>query len=563
MTHRATTEPQPHLRVWDSSNLSESFPGLVMPLTFSIARRGYQLAYQAQAYSAGMSWYDIEAHARMFDSMVAIFNGRMYYNLRSWYDFIALFPGSRNNQQFLDDQIATQGQAVRQPNRSTPLGRKLKFGARVAYRALFFSVEQNDFYRRFGRFEQAMAKLPEGGDFLTLLERYALVEQTIVPHFGRTVDNDFFVMVYHGWIKRLLRGLGTDADRTNLLGAMKGVASADQATALYDLAAQLRADHESRRLLEQSQFQALAQHLSGTEAEAHVHQYIQTFGHRFAGDQKIEAPNPTLEPAGVYRLMRAYVLLDPAELQQRQTQAQRQAARIERAVAQQLPALRRPIYRLLLSRLKHHLRLRERNRLLRGKAYGYLRELFPKVGQALVGEGKLADPADIFYLEISEIYGLAQGTLPVNDLPDRIESRRNAYKRYADMPMPVRFSTTGIPQAEQFQPPTTSDAKSLQGLVSSPGDVTGRVVVLDTPAIPDEPFDILVTSHTDPGWTPLIALAKGVIVEHGGLLSHAAIVTRELGIPSIISVANATKILKTGMTVRLNSKDSAVEILGV
>jgi pyruvate,water dikinase len=547
--------------VWDSSNLSESFPGLIMPLTFSIARRGYQLAYQAQAYSAGLSWYDIEAHARMFDSMVAIFNGRMYYNLRSWYDFIALFPGSHDNQQFLDDQIATQGEAIRRPDHPTPLSLKLKFGARVAYRALFFSVEQNDFYRRFARFEQAMANMSPESDFLTLLDRYALVEQSIVPHFGRTVDNDFFVMVYHGWIKRLLRGLGTDADRTNLLGAMKGVASADQATSLYDLAALLRADPESQRLLEQSNFQALAEHLSGTEAEVQAHHYIQTFGHRFAGDQKIESPNPTLEPAGVYRLMRPYVLLDPAELQQRQTQAQRQAVRVERAVAQKLPVFRRPLYRLLLSRLKHHLRLRERNRLLRGKAYGYLRELFPKVGQALVEEGILAAAGDIFYLEIGEIYGLAQGTLPVYDLPDRIEARRSAYERYAGVPTPVRFTTSGIPEPERFQPPAPAAAHSLPGLVSSAGDVTGRVVVLDTPRIPDTPFDILVTSHTDPGWTPLIALAKGVIVEHGGMLSHAAIVTRELGIPSLIGVEHATQILKTGMTVRLNSKQSRVEIL--
>lgn len=555
------TRPQDHLRVWDSSNISESFPGLVMPLTFSIAKRGYQLAYKAQAYSAGLSWYDIEARHRTFDSMIAIFNGRLYYNLRSWYDFISLFPGSRDNQQFLDDQIATQGNSVRQSSAPKPLGFKLKFGLRVAYRGVFFSREQNEFYRRFARFERDLAKLPAGGDFLSLLDRYAFIEQTIVPHFGRTVDNDFFVMLYHGWIKRLLRHSGTDTERTNLLGAMKGVASAEQAAALYELAAHLRQDPQALRWLQQSDFHSLHQHLSPA-LKSQVEHYINTFGHRFAGDQKIEAPNPTLEPAGVYRLMRPYVLLDPAGLQSRQSQATREAARIEQAVSDQLPLTTRPIYRLLLGRLKHHLRLREKNRLLRGKTYGYLRELFPKVGQALVGEGLLTDPADIFYLEIEELYALAQGGgLTANDLPSRIKSRRAAYERYAGISMPIRFNTTGIPTPEDFEPPATQPDKSLPGLVSSPGDVTGRVVVLDAPRIPDEPFDILVTSHTDPGWTPLIALAKGVIVEHGGMLSHAAIVTRELGIPSLIGVENATQVLKTGMTVRLNPHNSCVQIL--
>ena len=86
-------------------------------------------------------------------------------------------------------------------------------------------------------------------------------------------------------------------------------------------------------------------------------------------------------------------------------------------------------------------------------------------------------------------------------------------------------------------------------------------MVLSEPRIPKEPYDILVAKHTDPGWTPLIALAKGVIVEHGGKLSHAAIVTRELGIPSIIGVKNVTSILKTGMHVRINTQTSRVEII--
>ena len=132
--------------------------------------------------------------------------------------------------------------------------------------------------------------------------------------------------------------------------------------------------------------------------------------------------------------------------------------------------------------------------------------------------------------------------------------------------MPERFITTQMPSLEKVEATTSIDAptiakRALSGMVSSPGNVEGRVVVLSEPVIPDEPYDILVASHTDPGWTPLIALAKGVIVEHGGMLSHAAIVTRELGIPSIIGVENATNLIKTGMHVRINTQSSTVELL--
>jgi pyruvate,water dikinase len=216
--------------------------------------------------------------------------------------------------------------------------------------------------------------------------------------------------------------------------------------------------------------------------------------------------------------------------------------------------------------LKHHLRLREKNRLLRGKTYGYLRELFPKVGQALVDEGVIKAKDDIYYLQVEELYQLMQAALITNDLQDRIEKRRKAYKGFAKFDMPERFITKAIPSLEKVENISQPDKPTivqdiLPGLISSPGTIEGKVVVLSEPIIPKEPYDILVARHTDPGWTPLIALAKGVIVEHGGMLSHAAIVTRELGIPSIIGVKDITSILKTGMYVRINAQSSSVEIL--
>jgi len=195
-----------------------------------------------------------------------------------------------------------------------------------------------------------------------------------------------------------------------------------------------------------------------------------------------------------------------------------------------------------------------------------MRELFPKVGSALANEGLIESAQDIYYLQIEEVYQAMQGTVVVNDLRDRIRARKKAYLKYREIDMPERFITTSLPSLEKIEyvreveQPTTSKI-SIQGLISSPGTVEGKVLVLDEPVIPEEPYDILVARHTDPGWTPLIALAKGVIVEHGGMLSHAAIVTRELGIPSIIGVQNITSTLKTGMRVRINSQGSCVEIL--
>jgi phosphohistidine swiveling domain-containing protein len=559
-----------HLRLWDSSNIAESFPGIVLPLTFSIARHGYMLAYKSQAQAAGLSWYELEARHRTLDHMIGIFNGRLYYNLLNWYKFIALFPGSGRNQQFLDAQIATQGAAAYQESARRPRGFVAKFAWRVLYRTVFFGRELRHFYARFARFEAELARLPQVGDTQTLMKQYALIEQTIIPHFGRTVDNDFFVMTYHGWLKRLLdSALPGRPNHTSILGSITGVMSADQAFALYDLAGRLRHDAAALSLLRAGNHAALDEHLRGTPLARDLAAYIATYGHRFAEDQKIEVPNPTLEPGGLYRLLAAYVQLDATAVKHRLEASLAATRAAERGLAVRLDPLRRVAYRWLLARLKHHLRLREKNRLLRGKVYGYLRALFPKVGQALVAEGVLGRPDDVYYLEIDELFAIQEGAFVAGDLRGRVGERRRAYERYRDIPMPERFITQGLSalEAAAVPPPVPPAAgpstagKSLRGLISSPGTVEGRALVLTEPRIPDEPYDILVAAHTDPGWTPLIALAKGVIVEHGGLLSHAAIVTRELGIPSIIGVPDATRLIKTGMRVRINTQTAAVDLL--
>ena len=557
-----------HLRLWDSSNISESFPGIVLPLTFSIAKRGYLLGYKAQAYAGGLSWYELEAQHRNFDSMIGIFNGKMYYNLLSWYRYITLFPGSKKNQQFLDDQIATQGQAIYQVPGQLTLTNKIRYTLRLVYRVLFFKRELARFYNRFSDFEAKLKRMPQAGDSQLLMAQYAFIEQTIIPQFGRTLDNDFLVMTYHGLLKKLLNKWLPDqpVERNNIIGSIGGVMSAKQALSLYALAEKFREDAQAYELLKTSDYFSLDSYLQGSSLQEVIQEYIDVFGHRFAEDQKIESINPTLEQYGIYKLMEVYVQLDSAQIAKRLAKTTINSLSTEGNIKNQLRYDRRIIYSLLLRKLKHHLRLREKNRLLRGKVYGYMRELFPKVGQAFVDEGVIGKKDDVYYLQIEEIYQLMQGALITNDLADRVKARRKAYKDFANIDMPERFITKGLPSLEKVESVDTSITggmvkDTLSGLISSPGNVEGRVVVLSEPRIPKEPYDILVAKHTDPGWTPLIALAKGVIVEHGGMLSHAAIVTRELGIPSIIGVKNVTSILKTGMHVRINTQTSRVEII--
>ena len=116
------------------------------------------------------------------------------------------------------------------------------------------------------------------------------------------------------------------------------------------------------------------------------------------------------------------------------------------------------------------------------------------------------------------------------------------------------------------QPKSLNEQESVEQVLGgrgcTKGLIQGKIKVFKDYHLPEKiDFEIAVAKNTDPGWTPLLGLCKGLIIENGGILSHAAIVSRELGIPTIIGVKNATKLLKSGQTLKINGSNGNIEII--
>ncbi len=173
---------------------------------------------------------------------------------------------------------------------------------------------------------------------------------------------------------------------------------------------------------------------------------------------------------------------------------------------------------------------------------------------------------DVFYLEIGEILAAWEATGTTSDLGTLAQQRRAEFTIYESTEAPPdRFQTRGpIHRHEHFEntrPPDTT-ASSLTGSGACPGRVTGRVrVVLDPRGARLEPGEILVARQTDPGWVVLFPAAAGLLVERGSLLSHSAIVSRELRLPCIVSLPGITTTLKTGDLVEMDGALGTVRIL--
>lgn len=206
-------------------------------------------------------------------------------------------------------------------------------------------------------------------------------------------------------------------------------------------------------------------------------------------------------------------------------------------------------FRKSLARSRNFLLIREEMRSYSTRAYYLLRKAILELGRRIDVPERL-----VFMLDLTEIQKmLSSGDFTLPDL----EERYLHYQGYRNFKAPNDFGGTII------QPTHSMSENSLRGIGCSPGEIVGRArVILDiheTHQLTKE--DILVTQFTDPGWTPVLARVGGVVTEVGGLLSHAAVIGREYGIPAILNVGLATTLIKDGMLIRINGKSGMIEIL--
>ena len=189
------------------------------------------------------------------------------------------------------------------------------------------------------------------------------------------------------------------------------------------------------------------------------------------------------------------------------------------------------------------------------------RRLLLELGRRLQQQGILADRDDIFFLESSEIEPVAQGRADF-DVRGRVAQRRAEYEWNKKQNPPAVVVGRYDPQRHVASAIDTN-IKVLQGIAVSPGTVTGKARVITEPSEGRhvEPGEILVAPVTNPAWTPYFLPAAGVVMDMGGVLSHGSIIAREYGIPAVVNVGPASKIIQTGQLLRVDGDRGIAPIL--
>jgi pyruvate,water dikinase len=316
--------------------------------------------------------------------------------------------------------------------------------------------------------------------------------------------------------------------------------------------------------------------LKDPEVRSLIQPFLDRFGFRCANELKLEEPDLHDDPSFVVYTLANYIKMktyDVEAMEKREVEIRQKA---EEKVKKKLSFWQKPIYFWVLKHARIAVRNRENLRFLRTKIFGITRHLMRGIGHNLHKLNLLQEPGHIFYLKIDEIRSIVEGRSLGDNYSKLAADRFELFNQYRKTPNPPdRFITRGAAGAYNYFPAVLSqldllkghgisdDPNTLIGTPCCPGVIEGVVRVAKEFADAEGlNGDILVTERTDPGWVPLYPSCSGLLIERGSLLSHSAVVARELGLPTIIGVnGGLMKKLKTGDRVRIDASTGVINIL--
>ncbi|MBN2464417.1 hypothetical protein JXD38_02165, partial [candidate division WOR-3 bacterium] len=358
----------------------------------------------------------------------------------------------------------------------------------------------------------------------------------------------------------------TGASAGRLLAGTSELQSAEAGIALWRLAREAAALPDIRVVLLSNaawnevrpQLEALP---AGQEFLTRWDRFMHLHGHHTRGEMDMYNPRWREQPDYVLKVvrnfMRAEGKTDP-ESDQRRHAEERDRLKAKMLAVTSNPA-KRWVFGYVVRQAQLSAAIRENVKDAGIRIIADTREVVLELGDRLASRGVLADADDIFFLRFPEVEPVVSGNAGFN-VRTRIAERRAEYEKNLALSPPAII--VGRYNPDKHKPDTIEASAELKGLAVSPGVVTGPArVILHAGTEQVLPGEILVAPFTDPGWTPYFIPAAGIVMDQGGLLSHGSIVAREWGIPAVVNVGPATKLIKTGQMIQVDGDTGVVRLM--
>ena len=302
----------------------------------------------------------------------------------------------------------------------------------------------------------------------------------------------------------------------------------------------------------------------GPQARDAIRAYLDQYGMRCIGEIDITRPRWSERPSTLVPVILGNIKnFEPGAGERRFEQGRQEAWAKEQELLKRLQALpdgerKAEETKRKIDRVRTFIGYREYPKYGLISRYFVYKQALMEEAERLVQAQVLRDREDIFYLTFQELHDVVR-TNQVDD--ELISQRRDAFRSYLALTPPRVLTSEGEAVAGAYRR-DDMPAGALIGLPVSSGTIEGRArVILDVAEAELEPGDILVTAFTDPSWSPLFVAIAGLVTEVGGLMTHGAVIAREYGLPAVVGVEHATRLIQDGQRIRVHGTDGYVEIL--
>ncbi|HDR7793977.1 TPA: phosphoenolpyruvate synthase [Bacillus luti] len=302
----------------------------------------------------------------------------------------------------------------------------------------------------------------------------------------------------------------------------------------------------------------------GEKVRDAIHVFLNKYGMRCGGEIDITKTRWSEKPTTIIPMLLNHIRDFEAGASKRnfeeglQEALKKEEALIERL--QHLPDGKQKIEetKRMISTIRNCIGYREYPKYVMINRYFIYKQALLKEAEQLMQSGILREIEDIYYMTFEELHEVVR----TNKLDYEImKQRKNEYKLYEKLTPPRIITSDGEIIIGKYKREDLPE-KAIVGLPVSSGVIEGRArVILNMEDADLEDGDILVTAFTDPGWTPLFVSIKGLVTEVGGLMTHGAVIAREYGLPAVVGVENATKLIKDGQRIRVHGTEGYIEVL--
>ena len=531
--------------VLDNSNIVESYPNITLPLTQSFIKEAYYQVFKGAFTRLVRNKKVIQNNDKYLKEMLGIANGRVYYKISNWYTFIKILPFNKKIIPVWQEMMGVSDKEVTTNKQKVGFFTHLFVALNTGYLLSTVSKKMKKLNKFFldipKEFNQKFHLKINNNE---LLEIYDDLARKLSKDWDITLANDMSTFIFTGLVKSKFKKMGVKNYVITTNKYISGLAGINSMNPVKELVKISKFVAEEDLLLEKlkkmktdEDFEKYVSNENVNTKESDFIQqlksYVKEFGDRSIEELKLESKTFRTSPILLIKQILQYAenkekldIIEKSFLEE-----------IEENMNEKLNIKKSFLLNFYIKRATDGIKNREISRLNRSRVYGMIRKIFLKIGDNLYQENRLDNKEDIFYLYYNEIQDSLKDTRI--DLKNIVKERKVQYENYTKIPGYSRliFSEKEFDKTLLNVNISNNCQKSdkLYGTPCSSGVVEGEIVIVEDPKnTMDIEGKILVTKMTDPGWVFLLTMAKGIISEKGSLLSHTAIISRELKVPSIV-----------------------------